>query len=108
MSGIKKNTRQNIVEMHENSNQLPPIPEHLSSPLVFIGVRVAQSLIFCVVFCTSFGYHINVRENRRGYSRIVNPDTRSKLGTTYGKKTRKTKETTWKTRKMSNTEPTKQ
>ena len=27
------------------------LPEHLSSPSVFIGVRVAQSLVFYIVFC---------------------------------------------------------
>jgi hypothetical protein len=27
------------------------LPEHLSSPHVFSGVRVARSLVFCVVFC---------------------------------------------------------
>jgi len=27
--------------------------EHLSSHPVFSGVRVARSLVFCVVFCTS-------------------------------------------------------
>ena len=30
------------------------IPEHLSSPPVFSGVRVARSLVFSVVFCKSF------------------------------------------------------
>jgi len=30
--------------------ELPTIPEHLSSSLVFSEVRVAQSLVFCVVF----------------------------------------------------------
>jgi len=29
------------------------LPKHLSSPLVFSGVRVAQSLVFCIVFCRS-------------------------------------------------------
>jgi hypothetical protein len=29
------------------------LPEHLSSPPVFSGVRVAHSLVFCVVFCRS-------------------------------------------------------
>ena len=28
------------------------LPEHLNSPLFFCGVRVVQSLLFCVVFCT--------------------------------------------------------
>ena len=27
------------------------LPEHLSSPPVFSVVRVAQSLVFCLVFC---------------------------------------------------------
>ena len=29
---------------------LPTIPEHLSSPLVFSGVRVTRSLVLCVCF----------------------------------------------------------
>jgi hypothetical protein len=31
--------------------ELFTIPEHLSSPPVFSGVRVVRSLVFCVVFC---------------------------------------------------------
>ena len=31
--------------------ELPTLPEHLTSPLVLSGVRVAWSLIFCVVLC---------------------------------------------------------
>ena len=27
------------------------VPEHLNSPPVFSGVRVARSLVFCEVFC---------------------------------------------------------
>ena len=41
--------------------ELPTLPEHLSSPLVFSGVRVTRSLVLCVCFvdrclyfCTSF------------------------------------------------------
>jgi hypothetical protein len=30
--------------------ELPTLPEDLSSPLVFSGVRVAQSLVLCVFF----------------------------------------------------------
>ena len=33
--------------------ELLTIPQHLSSPPVFTGVRAAQSLVFCVVFCRS-------------------------------------------------------
>ena len=33
--------------------ELVILQEHPSSPSVFSGVRVAQSLIFCVVFCRS-------------------------------------------------------
>jgi hypothetical protein len=43
--------------------QVPPVekelltfPEHMSSPPVFRGVRVAQSLICCVVFCGSLSF----------------------------------------------------
>jgi hypothetical protein len=31
--------------------ELPTLPEHLSSPLVFSGVRVTLSLVLCVMFC---------------------------------------------------------
>jgi hypothetical protein len=31
--------------------ELFPIPEHLGSIPVFSGIRVALSLVFCVVFC---------------------------------------------------------
>ena len=31
--------------------ELHSLPEHLYSPPIFSGVRVAQSLVFCVVFC---------------------------------------------------------
>ena len=31
--------------------ELPTLPEHLSSPQVFSGVRVTLSLVFCVMFC---------------------------------------------------------
>jgi hypothetical protein len=33
--------------------KLLTIPEHLCSPLVFSGFRVARSLFFCVLFCRS-------------------------------------------------------
>jgi len=33
--------------------ELLTLPEHLSSPRVFCGVRVARSLFFCVVLCRS-------------------------------------------------------
>jgi hypothetical protein len=33
--------------------ELPTLPEHLCSSPVFSGVRVARSLVFCVVFCSS-------------------------------------------------------
>ena len=33
--------------------ELLSLPEHLCSSPVFSGVRVAQSLVFCVVFCKS-------------------------------------------------------
>jgi len=31
--------------------ELPTLPEHMSSPPIFSGVRVAPSLVFCVMFC---------------------------------------------------------
>jgi hypothetical protein len=33
--------------------ELPTLPEHLSSSLVFRRVRVARSLVYCVMFCWS-------------------------------------------------------
>ena len=36
-----------------NMQELHTLPENLSSPVVFCGVRVARSLVFCVVFCRS-------------------------------------------------------
>jgi hypothetical protein len=33
--------------------ELPTLPEHLSSPLVFSVVRFTRSLVLCVVFCRS-------------------------------------------------------
>jgi hypothetical protein len=33
--------------------ELLTLPEHLNSPLVFSGVRVARSFVFCVMFCRS-------------------------------------------------------
>jgi hypothetical protein len=34
--------------------ELLTLPEHLYSPIVFYGVRVANSLVFCVVFIIFF------------------------------------------------------
>jgi len=34
--------------------ELLTIPEHMSSPPVFSGVRAARSYVFCVVICISF------------------------------------------------------
>ena len=33
--------------------ELPILPEHLSSPSLFSGIHVAWSLVFCVMFCRS-------------------------------------------------------
>ena len=33
--------------------ELPTLPEHLSSPQIFSRVRVARYLVFCVMFCRS-------------------------------------------------------
>ena len=46
--GIKITRRLPHVEQ-----ELPTLPEHLSLPPVFSGVRLARSLAFCVVFCRS-------------------------------------------------------
>ena len=41
-------TRRSHVEQ-----ELVSLPEHLSSPQVFSGVRVVRSLVFCALFCRS-------------------------------------------------------
>ena len=33
--------------------ELPSLPEHMSSPPVFSVVHVTRSLVFCVMFCRS-------------------------------------------------------
>ena len=33
--------------------ELPTLPEHLSSPAVFSGIRVARTFVFCAMFCRS-------------------------------------------------------
>jgi hypothetical protein len=35
---------------------LPTLPEHVGSSPVFSGFRVAQSVVFCVVFCRSLHF----------------------------------------------------
>ena len=47
-----------LVCYYSNTTQVPPVekellilPEHLSLPPAFNGVRVTQSLVFCVMFC---------------------------------------------------------
>ena len=35
------------------AQELPTLPEHLSSSPVFSGVRVTRSLVLCVMFCRS-------------------------------------------------------
>jgi len=35
-------------------HELFTLPQHMSSPPVFSGVRVARSLVFCVIFCRFF------------------------------------------------------
>jgi hypothetical protein len=37
--------------------ELLTLMEHMSSPLVYSGVRVARSLVFCVMFCRSLFIH---------------------------------------------------
>ena len=56
------------------TNDLPILPEHLSSPSVFIGISVARSLVFSVVFCRSlfvllsFGHCIFYPSSNYGFS----------------------------------------
>jgi hypothetical protein len=38
--------------------ELLTLPEHASSPPVFSGVRVAQPLVFCEVFCKSLFFFV--------------------------------------------------
>ena len=42
-----------IPSIYIDMEELFTLPEHLSSPPVFSWVRVALSLVFCVVFCRS-------------------------------------------------------
>jgi hypothetical protein len=44
--------------------ELLTLPEYLSSPPVFSGVRVTRSLVFCVVFCRSLFVLSSVRVTR--------------------------------------------
>ena len=39
--------------------ELPTLPEHLSSPPVFSGVFVTQSSVFCLMFCKSLFVLLN-------------------------------------------------
>ena len=50
--GLLQVTRRVPVEGQE----LLTLPEHLSSPLDFSGLCVAQSLVLCVVFCRSLSF----------------------------------------------------
>jgi len=50
---------------------------------------------------------INDRENRRGKSRMDNPETQAMLGTRYRTQTHKAKSTTQNTEKVSNMYPNK-
>jgi hypothetical protein len=55
--------------------ELPTLPEHLTSPLVFNGVRVTQSFVLyvcfvdrCLPFCTfSFGYCVVCSSSLYGF-----------------------------------------
>ena len=40
--------------------ELPTLPQHTSSRPLFSGVRVAQILVFCVVFCRSLFAHLSL------------------------------------------------
>jgi hypothetical protein len=42
-----------IIVLPHLEQELLTLPEHLSLPPVFGGVRVARSLVFCLVFCIS-------------------------------------------------------
>jgi hypothetical protein len=42
-----------VTRLTQRVQELLILPEHLSSPPVFRGARVARSLIFCVMFCRS-------------------------------------------------------
>jgi len=51
ITGFVTRVKQRVAQ---GEQQLPTLPEHLSSPQLFSGIRVAQSFLFCVVFCRSF------------------------------------------------------
>ena len=42
-----------VTRVTPREQELPTLPEHLSSPSVLSGVRVCRSLVLCVVFCRS-------------------------------------------------------
>ena len=42
-----------ILRLPHVEQELPTLPDHLSSPPVLSGIRVARSFIFCVVLCRS-------------------------------------------------------
>ena len=48
-----------IVPPHPHYVELLPLPKHTSSPPMFSEDRVAQSLVFCVIFCRSLFVHLS-------------------------------------------------
>ena len=46
---VTRETRPVVLVKHEHIT----LPEHLSSPPVYSGIRVVRSVVFCVVFCRS-------------------------------------------------------
>jgi hypothetical protein len=41
--------------------ELPTLPKHLCSPMVFSGVPIVRSSVFCVVFCRSLFVLIKIK-----------------------------------------------
>ena len=47
--------------------ELPTLPEHLSSPLVFSEVRVTRSLVLCVCFVSLFYFLARLAKGKVGF-----------------------------------------
>jgi hypothetical protein len=47
-----------IQQVRHVEQELPTLPEQLSSLLIFSGFRVARSLVFCIMFCISLSLNM--------------------------------------------------
>jgi hypothetical protein len=75
MSDILNVRDTEVIRKHIVEQELPTLPEHPSSPPVFIGVRVTRSLVLyvcfvdhCLSFCTfSFGHCVVCSSSIHGF-----------------------------------------